>query len=225
MKPQPPEFEVSPPIKVTIDQAVHTVVYGPYYSPKRKDDLFPYAHDAGSKFYNQNYEFYLASNSRIMNPLHGPKLSDNGGTHTDYMNKQRTSQKGAGTIMRQLLGTLCGEQLDIQTPESFEELDELLQQYGVYLSSSALPSTLMLRFAACHVGICFRFMLCASCLKCRCSVSRTSDGSTVDHSILSSSCALVWCLPAYLAVQVMSGFCLPSSSQVQACQAEPQLKQ
>ena len=140
VKPQPPEFEVSPPIQVTIDQAVHTVVYGPYYSPKRKDDLFPYAHDAGSKFYNQNYEFYLASNSRIMNPLHGPKLSDNGGTHTDYMNKQRTSQKGAGTIMRQLLGTLCGEQLDTQTPESFEELDELLQQYGVCLYSSVLPS-------------------------------------------------------------------------------------
>lgn len=108
------------------------MVYGPFKSPRHAHSLFPYAPDAGGKFYNQNYQFYLASNSRIMNPLHGPKLSDNGGTKQDYMAKQRTSQKNAGTIMKQLLRTLCcSEGAEAENAEAWEELEELLEEYQV----------------------------------------------------------------------------------------------
>ena len=133
--PQPPAFSVSPRINVTIDGADHTVVYGPFVSPRHELALFPYAHDAGAKFYNQNYTFHLASNSRIMNPLRGPKISDDNGTRVDYFSKQKVSQKNAGSIQKQLLGTLCGEQLDAEGGELFEELFELLTENKVCFES------------------------------------------------------------------------------------------
>lgn len=63
-----PEFAMSPPIPVTIGHAEHTVVYGPYKSGQPAGH-FPYLEKAGSFCYNQNYQTFLASNSRIMNPL------------------------------------------------------------------------------------------------------------------------------------------------------------
>ena len=63
-----PDFPMSPPIPVTIGHAEHTVVYGPYKSDQPSGP-FPYLEKAGASYYNQNYQTFLASNSRIMNPL------------------------------------------------------------------------------------------------------------------------------------------------------------
>ena len=128
-----PAFAISPPIAVTIGEAEHTVVYGPYKSDKHPG-LFPYKPTAGFDFYKQNYQTYLASRSRIMNPLHPPKTSDSGNTRTDYMSKNKsTSQKNAGTLLLQLLDTMCGVQLDhAEPPEAYAELRELLEEHQVW---------------------------------------------------------------------------------------------
>jgi len=127
IKPLPPKFPVSPRITVTIGQAQHTVVYGPYFSCQHEHSLFPYAHAAGQTFHNQNYGFYLASNSRIMNPLHRPKITDDGGTRVDYFSKQKVSQKPASAIMQKLLATMCGDDLGDGAPELYGELEDLLK--------------------------------------------------------------------------------------------------
>ena len=132
--PQPPQFSVSPRLNVTIDGAEHTVVYGPFFSPRHENKIFPYAPDAGAKFYNQNYTFHLASNSRIMNPLRGPKISDDNGTRVDYFSKQKISQKSVVAIQRNLLGTLCGEELDAEGGELFEELFDMLKEHKVSMA-------------------------------------------------------------------------------------------
>ena len=90
IKPRAPKFEVSPPLPVKIGQAEHTVVYGPFTSDQHKPSLFPYAAKAGNSFYNEKYDFFLASNSRVMNPLFQPKTSDNRDKRKDYYCKQRS---------------------------------------------------------------------------------------------------------------------------------------
>lgn len=127
-----PSFAMSPPIAVTIGAAEHTVVYGPYQTEKHPGP-FPYKHTAGSDFYKQNYQTFLATRSRVMNPLYPPKTSDSGGTRTDYMSKNRgTSQKHAGPLMSQLLDTMCGVDLDhAEPPEAYAELRELLDKHQV----------------------------------------------------------------------------------------------
>ena len=145
LHPVMPPFVMSPPIAVTIGDAEHIVVYGPYQSDKHSGP-FPYKPTAGSEFYNQNYQTYLASRSRIMNPLYAPKTSDSGNTRTDYFAKQKTSQKNAGTLMSQLLDTLCGMSLDIgEAPEAYAELRELLDQHQVRSACATLSATLSQR--------------------------------------------------------------------------------
>ena len=169
IKPKAPKFPVSPQVAVTVGQALHTVVYGPYRSPKHEHGLFPYAHDAGQGFHKQNYQFYLASNSRIMNPVYSPKTSDNGDNRTDYFAKQKVSQKPASSIMNQLLETLCGGDLSDEVPELYGELQEVLEELRVYhlnpataLYSHCRPTlSLPLPPANCspaspqHLGSCF----------------------------------------------------------------------
>lgn len=127
-----PPFSMSPPISIIIGDAEHTIIYGPYQSEKYTGP-FPYKHTAGLEFYNQNYQTFLTSRSRIMNPLYAPKLSDSGNTRVDYFSKQKSaSQKGANTLMQQLLDTLCGMKLThAETPEAYTELRELLDKHQV----------------------------------------------------------------------------------------------
>lgn len=74
-------------MKIKIGQAEHTLVYGPYFSEKHKDSLFPYVPTAGGSFHTKGYNFSLASNSRIINPLYQPKTSDNREVRTEYYAK------------------------------------------------------------------------------------------------------------------------------------------
>lgn len=129
--PRAPKFEVSPRLPVKIGQAEHTVVYGPYRSDKHKHSLFPYALKAGNSFYNEGYDFFLASNSRVMNPLYQPKTSDNRDVRKDYFSKQRSqNQKSAVTLQSMLLEEMCGVKLS-DVPEHFEELKDLLNDLRV----------------------------------------------------------------------------------------------
>ena len=131
IKPQPPKFPVSPQLTVSVGQAQHTVVYGPYTSDKHHLSLVPYSQTAGLSFSSTGYNFYLASNSRIMNSLYRPKTSDNGETREAYYSKQRsTNQKSAAPAQAELLEKLCGVSLD-DIPEQFEELKALLNDYKV----------------------------------------------------------------------------------------------
>ena len=131
VEPKAPSFPVSPQITVRIGQAEHAVVYGPYHSPDDQHSLFPYAHDAGQKFHSKKYLFHLASNSRIMNPLHDPKTSDNGNNRADYFARQKVNQKSASSIQKQILETMCGGSMAEETPELFGELQKLLGENGV----------------------------------------------------------------------------------------------
>ena len=131
LQPVMPDFAMSPPIAVSIGHAEHTVVYGPYKSDRASGD-FPYLEKAGAHYYNQNYQTFLASNSRIMNPLYPPKVSDNGGTRTDYFTKNKAvAQQKSVTLMEQLLSTMCGSELDSYEPEHFAELQALLAEHQV----------------------------------------------------------------------------------------------
>ena len=134
IKPRAPKFEVSPPLPVKIGQAEHTVVYGPYISDKHNLSLFPYAAKAGNSFYNQGYDFFLACNSRVMNPLYQPKTSDNREVRNDYYSKQRSqNQKSGGSLQSILLEEICGVKLS-DVPEHFEELKDLLNDLRVGVS-------------------------------------------------------------------------------------------
>ena len=62
-----------------------------------------------------------------MNPLHRPKITDDGGTRVDYFSKQKVSQGPASAIMQQLLATMCGDDLGDGAPELYEELEDLLE--------------------------------------------------------------------------------------------------
>ena len=129
VKPLQPKFPVSPRISVTIGQAQHTVVYGPYFSSQHEHSLFPYVHNVGQTFHTKHngFGFYLASNSRIMNPLHRPKITDDGAARTEYFSRQKVSQKPASAIMQKLLAKMCGDDLGDGAPELYGELEELLK--------------------------------------------------------------------------------------------------
>ena len=129
VKPLQPKFPVSPRISVTIGQAQHTVVYGPYFSSQHEHSLFPYVHNAGQTFHTKHngFGFYLASNSRIMNPLHRPKITDDGAARTEYFSRQKVSQKPASAIMQKLLAKMCGDDLGDGAAELYRELEELLK--------------------------------------------------------------------------------------------------
>ena len=146
LQPVMPSFSISSPIPVTIGDAEHIVVYGPYRS-QRCTGPFPYKPTAGLELYNQNYQTFLASRSRIMNPLYAPKTSDGGNTRADYFSKQRISQKGTGTRMSQLLDILCGTTLNhAEPPEAYAELRELLDKHQVCSVCAALPCKTALLF-------------------------------------------------------------------------------
>ncbi|KAL0027478.1 hypothetical protein WJX77_004246 [Trebouxia sp. C0004] len=132
IQPLPPRFPVSPPITVSIGQAQHTVVYGPYFSSQHEHSLFPYVHNAGQTFHTQTNGFYLASNSRIMNPLHRPKITGDGGTRNEYFSRQKVSQKPASAVMQKLLATMCGDNLGDGAPELYTELEDLLKANRVF---------------------------------------------------------------------------------------------
>ena len=117
-------------------------MYGPYRSDKHKHSLFPYALKAGNSFYNEGYDFFLASNSRVMNPLYQPKTSDNRDVRKDYFSKQRSqNQKSAVTLQSMLLEEMCGVKLS-DVPEHFEELKDLLNDLRV----GVLPPQLLVHF-------------------------------------------------------------------------------
>lgn len=132
IQPLASKFPVSPRITVTIGQAQHTVVYGPYISPKHEHSLFPYVYTAGQTFHSQKSGFYLASNSRIMNPLHRPKITDDGRARSEFFSRQKVSQKPASAIMQKLLATMCGEDLGDGAPELYGELEDLLKANRVF---------------------------------------------------------------------------------------------
>ncbi|KAL0050238.1 hypothetical protein WJX82_007023 [Trebouxia sp. C0006] len=134
VKPLQPKFPVSPRISVTIGQAQHTVVYGPYFSSQHEHSLFPYVHNAGQTFHTKHngFGFYLASNSRIMNPLHRPKITDDGAARTEYFSRQKVSQKPASAIMQKLLAKMCGDDLGDGAAELYRELEELLKANRVF---------------------------------------------------------------------------------------------
>ena len=126
--PSPPEFPVSPRITVTVGQAQHTVVYGPYFSSQHEHGLFPYVCTAGLAFHHQQHNFYLASNSRIMNPLHRPKITGDGGTRTEYFaTHAKANQKAGSAVMQRLLAKMCGDNLGDGAPELYGELEDLLK--------------------------------------------------------------------------------------------------
>lgn len=132
--PRAPKFEVSDPLIVKIGQAEHRLVYGPFKSEKHQHSLFPYAAKAGNTFYNQGYDFFLASNSRVMNPLYQPKTSDNRDARADYFSKQRSqNQKSAVSLQSLQLEEMCGVKLS-DVPEQFEELKDLLNDLRVKIS-------------------------------------------------------------------------------------------
>lgn len=129
--PRAPKFEVSEPMIVKAGQAKHRLVYGPFKSDKHRHSLFPYAAKAGNTFYNQGYDFFLASNSRVMNPLYQPKTSDNRDARTDYFSKQRSqNQKSAVSLQSMQLEEMCGVKLS-DVPKQFEELKDLLNDLRV----------------------------------------------------------------------------------------------
>ena len=140
--PRAPQFEVSPRLPVKIGPAEHTVVYGPYRSDRNELSLFPYASKAGNSFYNKGYDFFLASNSRVMNPLYQPKTSDNRDVRKDYYSKQRSqNQKSGGSLQSMLLEEMCGVKLS-DVPEHFEQLKDLLNDLRV----GVLPPQLLVYF-------------------------------------------------------------------------------
>lgn len=107
------------------------MVYGPYFSEKHKDSLFPYTSTAGHSFHKKAYGFALASNSRIINPSYQPKTSDNREVRTEYYAKQGSqNQRSAGSRQHVLLEKMCGVELP-DTPEQFEELKDLLNDLQV----------------------------------------------------------------------------------------------
>ncbi|KAL0022094.1 hypothetical protein WJX79_007477 [Trebouxia sp. C0005] len=133
IQPLPPQFPVSPSITVSIGQAQHTVVYGPYFSSQHEYSLFPYVYTAGQTFHNQKHGFYLASNSRIMNPLHRPKVTGDGGTRNEYFAKHaKVSQKPASALMQKLLARMCGDDLGDGAPDLYGELEDLLKANRIF---------------------------------------------------------------------------------------------
>lgn len=63
---------------------------------------------------------------------YGPKISDNGGTRTDYFTKNKSvAQQKGGALMTKLLRTMCGADLDTEEPEDYAELQRLLSQHKV----------------------------------------------------------------------------------------------
>ena len=140
-----PDFPVSPPIEITIGNASHRVVYGPYTSCHFKTtenvitahgcDLasqdIPYNDKDGNHFFKQNFQLYLASNSRVINPLHSaPSMSEYYGTERqDYFGQKRTSQKSAAILSLQLLETLCGAGRQQGMPAQYIALKKLLDKY------------------------------------------------------------------------------------------------
>ena len=144
--PYMPDFAVSPPIEVNIGNASHRVVYGPYKSYHFKKDAkdvstahdcelvsedTPYNDKDGNHFFKQNFQLYLASNSRIINPLHNaPSMSEYYGTERqDYFGQKRTSQKNAAVLSLQLLETLCGGGRQQGMPVQYSALKKLLDKY------------------------------------------------------------------------------------------------
>ncbi|KAL3135852.1 hypothetical protein ABBQ32_007409 [Trebouxia sp. C0010 RCD-2024] len=132
IEPLAPKFPVSDPMTIKIGQAEHTLVYGPYFSDKHKDSLFPFVPTAGGSFHAKGYGFNLASNSRIINPLYQPKTSDNREVRTEYYAKQRSqNQRSAGARQHVLLEKLCGAELP-EAPAQFEELKDLLNDLRIF---------------------------------------------------------------------------------------------
>lgn len=86
----------------------------------------------------KGYDFFLASNSRVMNPLYQPKTSDNREVRADYYSKHRSqNQTSAMALQSQLLEEMCGVQLP-DVPEKFEELKDLLNDLRVSILPPAL---------------------------------------------------------------------------------------
>ena len=80
-----------------------------------------------------------------MNPLHRPKITDDGGTRVDYFSKQKVSQKPASAIMQKLLATMCGDDLGDGAPELYGELEDLLKanrvcNFALYVYTPPLPT-------------------------------------------------------------------------------------
>ena len=133
IKPYKPSFAVSPPLKVNVGNATHTVVYGPFQSPKKlHHEGVPYNKKDGPHFYNENYRLFLASNSRIMNPLHNPPSMNEyyDSTKQDYFGKKLASgQRSGAQLTTMLLATMCGQDVTPKMPREFIALQKLLDKY------------------------------------------------------------------------------------------------
>lgn len=126
-------FAVSPPLKVSVGNATHTVVYGPFQSlDKLEREGVPYNKKDGNRFYNENYRLFLASNSRVMNPLHNPPSMNEyyGSSKQDYFGKKLASgQKAGAQLTAMLLASMCGQGVTSKMPREYSALQKLLDKY------------------------------------------------------------------------------------------------
>ena len=133
-KPYKPNFAISNPIEVEVGDHIHTVVYGPYFSPDHEEAQFPYADGAGNDFYQLNYRTHLVSNSRVMNQEE-PYRPEYNEEKQDYFNfVSKTSQKRMTETLRMRFNNMCCGRDREDQPAKFDELTEALKRNKVQAS-------------------------------------------------------------------------------------------
>ena len=131
-KPYMPSFSISKPIEVEIGDQTHTMVYGPHFSEGHDaNSLFPYADNAGYKFFTQNYQTYLVSNSRVLNH-NSPYRPEYDGERTDYFDfVQKTSLKRTSETLKVRFQSVCRGRDNLDEPAKYVELMDLLDEVKV----------------------------------------------------------------------------------------------
>lgn len=139
-KPYMPNFAISDPIEVRVGDHIHTVVYGPYFSPGLNESQFPYADGAGNYFFQQNYRTHLVSNSRVMNQEE-PFRPEYNSEKQDYFNYvSKTSQKRTSETLRVRFSNMCRGCDRQDQPAKFDELMEALKRNKVLAAGCGKPS-------------------------------------------------------------------------------------